>query len=92
MPITATLTVTPTSPGHGDTVTARYAVQGNDGTPAQAAEVTGQATVGGVDLDVSTVLTLPAVPPLPEVFGPVSGAGLDWQATADPAVWTAVVP
>lgn len=92
MPVTLALTIAPSNPGHGDTVTATYTVQGNDGIPPQAAEVSGTATIGGADLDVSTVITLPAAPPLGEEFDAPTGAGLTWEATPDPKVWTAVIP
>lgn len=91
MPITARLVVTPAAPKHGDTVTARIEVLGNDGAPPQEAVLAGAAVIGGQEIDVTTTLTLPAVPPLPEAFSKVSGAGLTWVDTDEPNVWTAVV-
>ena len=92
MAITATLTVDNPTPAHGDMITATYAVFGNDGTPAQAGSVTGSTDVGGQVIDVLTTLTFPAVDPLPVTYAKPVTPGLTWVATANPAVWTAVVP
>lgn len=89
---TVTLTVTPTAPNHGDTLTATYAVAGNDGTPPQSASITGDVTVGSDILHAVTTVTLPAVPPLPETFDAPTCPGLSFQSTPDPHVWTALVP
>ena len=96
---TVTLTVDKPTPNHGDTVTATYAVTGNDGTPAgapQAAELSGDVTVGEETVHVSTVLTLPgspSVPPLAETFAVPTVAGLTFKAvTGNPKVFTALVP
>lgn len=95
MAITATLTVTPAAPNHGDTVTAVYAVQGNDPIPSQSATVSGVATVGGTGYDVSTMVTLPGTPALPESFAVPTCTGLTFTVSSgDPtgATFTAVVP
>lgn len=95
---TVTLTVDKSTPARGETVTATYTVSGNDGTPAgqpQAAELTGDVTVGAETVHVSTVLTLPgtpAVPPLAETFSVPTVAGLTFSATSDPRKFTALVP
>lgn len=95
MAISATLTVTPVAPNHGDTVTALYVVQGNDPVPSQSATVTGTATVGAQALNVSTSVTLPGSPALPESFAVPVCPGLAFSVSpADPsgATFTAIVP
>jgi hypothetical protein len=93
MAITATLTVTPAAPDHGDVVTATYAVQGNDATAPKSAVVSGDATVGEQNLEVSTVLTLPGTFALPETFSLPTCPDLTFEADADdPHVFTALVP
>ena len=89
---TATLTVSPATPAKGATVTATYSVSGNDGTPAQTATVAGKATIGSQVLDVTTTVTLPATPAQPESFAVPTCPGLTFTATANPRVFTAVVP
>jgi len=96
---TVTLTLDKAAPNHGDTVTATYVVTGNDGTPAgpaQAAELSGDVTVGTETVHVSTVLTIPgtpAVPPLAETFTVPVVAGLTFKAVSgDPRKFTALVP
>jgi hypothetical protein len=92
MPIAASLTVAPDAPNSGDTVTATYAITGNDPVASTSATVSGVATVGGVDYVASTTITLPGVPALPESFAVPTCLGLTFAATADPAVFTALVP
>lgn len=92
MPISASLTVTPAAPAHGDTVTATYAVTGNDPIPAQVGTVSGRVRVGDEDLDVSTSVTLPGMPALSESFATPTMAGLTFTPTADPRTFVAVVP
>lgn len=92
MAITASLTITPASPKSGDTITATYAVAGNDGEPAVEFPISGQVAVGGQPFDVSGVATKPAVPPLVEQYGKPTAPGLTFKPTADPHVWTALVP
>jgi hypothetical protein len=95
---TATLSVSPSNPVRGGTVTATYTVSGNNGTPAVPGEtvnVTGHAVIGGQSLDVNTSLTLPgtdAVPPLTETFAVPTASGLSFTATSNPRVFTALVP
>ena len=94
---TVTLTVTPSAPARGETVTAEYVVTGNDGTPAGApiaTELAGDVTIGTETLHVSTVLTLPgtpAVPPLAETFTVPTATGLTFVATSNPRKFTAQV-
>lgn len=98
MAITVSLAVSPTAPTSGQTVTATYTVSGNTGTPAgpaQEAVVSGVARIGDEDINVSTTLTLPGtpeVPPLSESFSVPTVAGLTFVATANPKVFTALVP
>lgn len=92
MPITATITASPSSPNHGDTVTFTYHVSGNDPVAPVSQPVTGDVTVGGLDLQVSTTVSLPGTPALPEVYSTPVTAGLTPVATADPHVFTALVP
>lgn len=92
MAITAALTVTPSAPAHGAIVTATYAVQGNTGTPGGSGTVSGTTHVGGQDIAVSTTVTLPGTPALPESYDVPTAPGLTFTVTADPHVFTAVVP
>lgn len=95
MAISASLTVTPAAPNHGDTVTAVYVVQGNDPIPGQSATVSGAATVGGTAMDVTTILTLPGSPAEPVSFAVPACPGLTFVVSpSDPtgATFTAVVP
>lgn len=92
-----TLTVAPTNPGRGDTVTATYAVTGNDAAPAGTPTrhtITGQVTFDGVTATAETTITLPgsvAVPPAVEVYSAPTCDGLTFMDTPDVHVWTAVV-
>jgi len=93
MTITATLTVSPAAPAHGGTVTATYAVSGNTATPPQDQTVSGDATfIGGPVLHVTTTVTLPGTPNLPESYSVPTCPGLTFVATANPKVFTALVP
>jgi hypothetical protein len=92
MAVTVTFDVTPKPPAHGDTVTAVYTVQGNDPTPGKSATVNGSADVGGQVFAVSTTITAPGVPALPVTYAVPTCPGLTFKATADPWVFTAVVP
>jgi hypothetical protein len=90
--ITATLTVIPAAPAHGATVTATYAVSGNTGTPGGSGTISGTVHAGGQDIAVSTTVTLPGTPALLESYDVPTAPGLTFTATADPHVFTAVVP
>ena len=91
MAVTVTLTVAPAEPAKGATVTATYAVSGNDPVPPQTAVVSGDASVGEEVIHVSTALTLPGTPAKAEAFDVPTCPGLTFKATADPHVFTAVV-
>jgi hypothetical protein len=90
--VSASLTVAPAAPGHGDTVTATYTVTGNDPVPPQGGVVSGSVTVGSEEFDVSTTVTLPGTPALPESFTVPTMLGLTFAATTDPRVFVALVP
>lgn len=92
MAVTVTLTVTPAAPAHGATVTATYAVTGNDPGPAQSGTVSGKVTVGGTDIQVATTVTLPGTPALPVTYAVPACPGLTFAPTPNPAAFTAVVP
>jgi hypothetical protein len=98
MTVAASLSLSPTAPKHGDTVTATYTVTGNDGTPAgadQTASVVGTVRVGDQDLQVHTDITLPgtaAVDPLPVTYAVPTVAGLTFVGTSKANIFTALVP
>lgn len=92
MAITVSLVLSTPTPAHGDTITATYVVNGNDGTPAEPVTVGGGVTIGGQDLDVMVVLTKPAIDPLSETYEPPTCPGLTFEPTDDPRVWTALIP
>lgn len=92
MAITASLVLSNPTPAHGETITATYVVNGNDGTPAEPVTVGGDVTIGGQDLEVMVVLTKPAIDPLSETYSAPTCPGLTFEATGDPRVWTALVP
>lgn len=90
--VSVTLAVTPSAPAHGDTVTAVYTVTGNDPGGTTVGSVTGDAVIGGTDYKVSAVISLPGAAALPESFQVPACPGLAFKATAQPNVFTAVVP
>jgi hypothetical protein len=92
MAVSASLSVAPSAPNHGDTVTATYTVSGNNPSPGQSATVSGDANVGGTDFQVSTTITLPGTPALPVTYTVPTCPGLTFTASALPNVFTAVVP
>ncbi len=92
MAVTVTLSVAPASPNHGDTVTATYAVSGNDPVPGPSATVSGDVTVGGTPFHVTTTITAPGTAALPVSYSVPTCPGLTFSPTANPAVFTAVVP
>jgi hypothetical protein len=92
---TLQITLSPATAGPGQTVTATYAISGADDVPAssQTVNVDGTATVDGVELDADVTLTLtrPAVVYDKQYQAPTA-PGLTFAPTADPKVWTTVVP
>lgn len=93
MAISASLTVTPSAPDHGDTITAVYSVTGNDPVPPSQATVSGRGlVVGSQEFDVNTTITMPGTPAASVGYAIPTCPGLTFTATDDPAVFTAVVP
>jgi hypothetical protein len=92
MAVSVELVLDNPNPGHGDVVTATYVVSGNDGTPAQEVVVDGSASVGGTAYNADSAVTLPASAALPQTYDTPTALGLTFVPTADPAVFTAVVP
>lgn len=87
-----TLTLSPTNPTVGQTVTATYALTGADDVPASTRSfpVGGAVELDGSPLTVSVTLsvTTPAVTHT-RVFQAPTAPGLTFTATSDPKVWTA---
>jgi len=92
MAVEVTLTIDNPAPDHGDVVTATYVVTGNDGTPATERTIDGSASVGGVPYEADSSVTLPGSPALPQTYDTPVAPGLTFVPTANPAVFTAVVP
>ena len=92
MAVTCDIAATPSAPAQGATLTATYSVAGNDPIAPSTATVSGRVVVGGSPYDVSTSVTLPGTPAGAVTYDVPSCPGLTFAATADPAVFTAVVP
>ena len=92
MAVTCDLGVDNSTPNHGDTITVTYTVTGNDAVDPSAATISGRVVVGGVGYDVSTSVTLPGTPAAAVSYGVPACTGLDFLASADPAVFTSVIP
>ena len=92
MAVSVTLQVDNPTPAHGDTVTATYVVVGNTEVAAHDSDVNGDATVGPDDFPVTATVTIPLTTALPETFSVPVCADLTFVATADPTVFTALVP
>jgi hypothetical protein len=92
VPVSASLIVAPAAPNHGDTVTAIYAVTGNDPVPGAPLRVSGNVAVGPSEYSVTATITPAGAPPLPVSYVLPSCPGLTFTATGDPAVFIAVVP
>jgi len=92
MAVSASINANPSAPAHGDTITVTYTVTGNDPVDPSAAQVTGRVVVGGTPFDVFTSITLPGTPAATVTYAVPACPGLTFVATADPAVFTAVVP
>lgn len=80
------------TPDHGDTLTVTYTVTGNDPVDPTGATLSGRVVVSGVGYDVSTSITLPGTAAASVSYGIPTCPSLTFQATADPAVFTSVVP
>jgi hypothetical protein len=92
MAISCDLNVDDPTPQHGDTLTVTYSVDGNDPVDPTGATISGRVVVGGVGYDVSTQITLPGTPAASVSYGTPECPGLTFLATANAAVFTAVVP
>lgn len=92
MSITVSITIASSTPAHGDTVTATYAVLGNDPVPPMEGTLEGDVTVGAEVIHAVTTLTFPGTAALPESFSVPTCPGLTFTATADPKVFAALVP
>jgi len=92
MPVSCDMNASPSAPAHGETVTITYSVQGNDPIDPTSATITGRVVVGGTPYDVSTAVTLPGTPAASVTYDVPLCTGLSFVSTADPAVFTAVVP
>jgi hypothetical protein len=83
---TLTLTLSPSNPAPGATVTATYAVTG---APAdRVLTVNGDATLDGAPMTATGTFTLTHT----TTFSAPTAAGMTFVATADPKVWTATAP
>jgi len=92
MAIGVTLTVSPSAPASGSTVTATYTVTGNTPGPGTPVTLAGDVTIGSVNYPVSATLTMGGTPALAETFSVPVCPGLTFKATAQPNVFAAVVP
>jgi hypothetical protein len=92
MAISCDINVDDPTPQHGDTLTVTYTVDGNDPVDPTGATISGRVVVAGVGYDVSTQVTLPGTPAAQVTYSSPTCPGLTFAATADPAVFTAVVP
>jgi len=92
MPVSCDMNAAPSAPAHGETVTVTYSVDGNDPINPTSATITGRVVVGGTPYDVKTAVTLPGTPAASVSYDVPSCPDLTFTSTADPAVFTAVVP
>jgi hypothetical protein len=93
MAISCSINADDQTPGHGETLTVTYSVDGNDPVDPTGTSITGRVVVGGVAYDVATTVTLPGTPASAEVFDVPSCPDLPgFVVTADPAVFTTTVP
>ena len=92
MAVSADMSVDNANPAHGDTITVTYTVTGNDAIPPQGATIGGRVVVGGEPFDLSASVTMPGTPAAPKQYAEPVLAGVNFSATANPAVWTAVIP
>lgn len=92
MAVSCSINVDNTTPDHGDTITVTYEVDGNDPIDPQGASISGRVVVDGAPYNLSTTMTKPGTPAGAVVYDVPTCPGLTFQATGDPAVFTAVVP
>lgn len=92
MAISCSMSVDDPTPGHGQTITVTYAVDGNDPVDPTGANISGRIVVDGIGYDLTAGLTKPGTPAGQVLYSTPTCPGLTFQATADPAVFTAVMP
>jgi hypothetical protein len=94
MAVSVSLTISPTTtPAHGTSVTATYAVSGNTSGAGTPVSVAGTVTVGGQSFPVTGSFTMPGSgAAAPVTYAVPTCPGLAFQATANPAAFTALVP
>jgi hypothetical protein len=93
MAVSCSINADNTTPGHGDTLTVTYVVDGNDPIDPAGATISGRAVVGGVPYDVTTTVTIPGSPAEGEVFDVPTCPDLPgFTVTSNPAVFTTSVP
>lgn len=93
MPVSCDINVDDPAPGHGDTITVIYSVDGNDPVDPTSATITGRVVVGGIGYDVNTQVTLPGTPAAGVVYDVPSCPELPgFTATGDPAEFTTTIP
>lgn len=93
MPVSCDINVDDPAPGHGDTITVTYSVDGNDPVDPTSATITGRVVVGGIGYDVNTQVTLPGTPAAGVVYDVPQCAELPgFTATSDPAEFTTTIP
>ena len=93
MAVSCDINVDNPTPGHGDTITVTYEIDGNDPLDPTSATIRGRAVVGGIPYDVSTTMTLPGTPAAGVVFDVPTCPDLPgFTGTSDPAVFTTTVP
>jgi hypothetical protein len=94
MAISASINADNSTPGHGDTVTFTYAVDGNDAIDPSSATVSGAAVVGGVRYAVSTTMTAPGTPAGSEQFEVPTSDQTGWVflAGSAPDQFTCTIP
>jgi hypothetical protein len=91
--VSVALSVSPSAPNHGDTVTATYTVSGLAPSAGTPVAVNGSVTIGGgTPIPVTGSFTLPGAPAATVTYAVPTCPGLAFKATANPAVFTAVVP
>jgi hypothetical protein len=94
MAISCDINVDNATPGHGDTVTFTYTVDGNDAIADSSATVSGAAVVGGIRYAVSTTMTAPGTPAGSEQFEVPTSDQTGWVFVvgADPSQYTCTIP
>ena len=94
MAISVSLNADDTAPAHGQLVTFRYTVDGNDAIDPSSAVVSGAAVVGGTRYEVTTTMTAPGTPPASEQFETPTSDAPDWtfNATSEPNIFTCAIP